>query len=142
MVAHLPILQVVVPLVAAPLCALLRRSTLAWALALAASTAAFVVAAVLLDLVLAGEDISYAIGGWDAPWGIEYRVDLLNAFVLLIVAGIGAVVLVYARTSFEQEIPAEDHALFYAAYMGCLAGLLGSTITGDAFNVFVCLEVS
>ncbi len=43
--AHLPALQIVVPLAAAPLCLLLRRGTLAWALALAARWAALVCAA-------------------------------------------------------------------------------------------------
>ena len=26
------------------------------------------------------------LGGWAPPWGIEYRVDLLNAFVLMLVS--------------------------------------------------------
>ena len=33
-------------------------------------------------------------------------------------------------------------SLFYTAWMLCLTGLLGITITGDAFNVFVFLEIS
>src|SRR5690606_5266978 len=32
--------------------------------------------------------------------------------------------------------------LFYTAFVLCLTGLLGVTITGDAFNVFVFLEIS
>ena len=36
---HLPALQVVLPLMAAPLCALLRRGNLAWAVAMLVSLA-------------------------------------------------------------------------------------------------------
>ena len=32
--------------------------------------------------------------------------------------------------------------LFFAMFCLCLAGLLGITITGDMFNVFVFLEIS
>ena len=37
MTDHLPVLQVVIPLLAAPLCALVRRGRIAWGIALAAS---------------------------------------------------------------------------------------------------------
>ena len=139
---HLPALQIVVPLIAAPLCLLLRRGGWAWALALAASWAALVCAALLLQQVLSTGPISYQFGGWAPPWGIEYRIDVVNGFVLLIVAAIGAVALPYARVSVANELPEEQQATFYTALLLCLTGLLGVTITGDAFNLFVFLEIS
>jgi multicomponent Na+:H+ antiporter subunit D len=142
MTAHLPILQVVIPLLAAPLCALLRRGELAWLFALAISWAAFAIAISLLNTILHSGTISYALGGWPPPWGIEYRIDLANAFVLLIVSGISAVVLPYARASVASEIDPQQQTLFYASYLLCLTGLLGVAITGDAFNLFVFLEIS
>ena len=36
----------------------------------------------------------------------------------------------------------ERHYLVYAMYCLALAGLLGIAITGDAFNLFVFLEIS
>lgn len=140
--AHLPALQVVLPLIAAPFCVLLRRPVPVWWFALAVSWSTLVIAATLLDQALTSGVISYAIGNWAAPWGIEYRVDALNGFILLIVAGIGAVVLPFARTSVAAEIPGDRVGLFYAMYLLCLAGLLGISITGDAFNLFVFLEIS
>ena len=41
---HLPALQVVVPLLAAPFCALFRKGPLAWAIAMASSWVAFAIA--------------------------------------------------------------------------------------------------
>ncbi len=140
--AHLPALQIVVPLIAAPACLVLRRGTWAWALALVVSWAALACAALLLEQVLRGGPVSYALGGWAAPWGIEYRVDAVNGFVLLIVAAVGAAVLPYARTSVAHELPEAQHGPFYTALLLCLSGLLGVTITGDAFNLFVFLEIS
>jgi multicomponent Na+:H+ antiporter subunit D len=110
--------------------------------ALAASWVALAVAVALWLRVAEAGTISYAIGNWPPPWGIEYRVDRLSAFVLVLVAGVAAVVLPYSRASIEAEVAPQQHYLLYTMFLLCLAGLLGITITGDAFNVFVFLEVS
>jgi multicomponent Na+:H+ antiporter subunit D len=140
--AHLPILQVIVPLVSAPIAVLSRRGGVAFALATAASWAAFGLAVLLWLQVQHQGVVTYEIGSWPAPWGIEYRIDALSAFVLVLVAGVAAVVLPYCRRSVEAEIPPEQHYLFYAIFTLCLAGLLGITATGDAFNIFVFVEIS
>lgn len=139
---HLPALQVVVPLMAAPLAVLLRNRTAAFLAVLAASWLALAISLLLWLQVERGGTISYAIGSWPPPWGIEYRIDRLNAFVLVLVSGITAIVLPYSLASIESEIPRDKHYLFYAMLALCLAGLLGIAITGDAFNIFVFLEVS
>jgi multicomponent Na+:H+ antiporter subunit D len=139
---NLPALQVVVPLLGAPACSLLRGARVSWAFTLAISWAAFAMSWLLLQQVLRHGAISYALGGWAAPYGIEYRIDAVNGFVLLIVSGIAAVVVPYARTSVAAEFEPHRIHQFYAAFLLCLAGLLGVTITGDAFNLFVFLEIS
>lgn len=139
---NLPILQVIVPLLAAPVCLLLRNGTLAWALATAVGWFTLYAALTLLGSVPEGGLIRYDLGGWEPPWGIEYIVDRLDAYVLVIVAAIGALVLTYARASVAREIQRSQHAAFYAAMLLCFAGLLGIVITGDAFNLFVFLEIS
>ncbi len=139
---HLPVLQVVLPLVAAPLCLLLTRSVWAWLLAFMTSLAALLISIVLLREVYTGEVLSYAIGGWAAPWGIEYRVDAVNAFILIIVTAISVVALMFAKTSVAQEVASDKQGLFYTAWLLCLTGLLGIAITGDVFNLFVFLEIS
>ncbi|GAA0569029.1 monovalent cation/H+ antiporter subunit D family protein [Caenispirillum bisanense] len=140
--ANLAALQVVVPLLSAPIGIALRRPTLAWAWATLVAVAAFACSIGLFFQVQATGTISYAIGNWPAPWGIEYRVDALSSYMLVLISGIAAAVLLYARESVEAEIDEGRIYLFYVAYLLCLAGLLGMVITGDAFNVFVFLEIS
>lgn len=139
---HLPILQVVIPLVAAPLIVFIGNRSVAWILAFAASAAAFVISSLLLAQVIDGSFISYHIGGWAPPLGIEYRIDAANALVLMLISGISTVVLPYAYESVKAEIPKRSHTLFYACYMLCFTGLMGMVATADAFNVFVFLEIS
>ena len=139
---NLPALQVVIPLLGAVLVAFLRRAPLAFAITLAVSWVLPFVAGALLLQVLAGGPISYHIGGWEPPWGIEYRIDALNGFVLLLVSVVGAVTMPYAWRSIGREIEEDKQAWFYCMYLLCFAGLLGIAATGDAFNAFVFLEIS
>jgi multicomponent Na+:H+ antiporter subunit D len=140
--AHLPALQVVIPLLGAVLAAFLRGGRTAFALTLIVSWLMPLVAGALIWQVMQTGPISYALGGWEPPWGIEYRVDLLNGFVLALVSAVGAVMIPFAYRSVASEIAADRQAWFYCMYLLCLAGLLGITITGDAFNAFVFLEIS
>ncbi|MDE0729532.1 MAG: monovalent cation/H+ antiporter subunit D family protein [Longimicrobiales bacterium] len=142
MTDHLPVLLVVVPLVAAPIAALLNRPRLSWAVAVAATLWALYAALELLSQTMAAGVIHYELGGWAAPYGIEYVVDPLNAWVVVIVTLIGALIAPYARVSVEREITEDRIPLFYAAFILCLTGLLGIAVTGDVFNVFVFLEIS
>ena len=119
MLVHFPILQVIVPLMAAPVCLFLTRPRLIWLFALVVSGLAFLISATLLQQVLALGTIVYELGGWEAPWGIEYRIDLLNAFLLLIITAISTVVLLAAHTSIEREIPADRHTYFSWKYPLC-----------------------
>ncbi|MGY8991868.1 MAG: proton-conducting transporter transmembrane domain-containing protein, partial [Rhodospirillales bacterium] len=140
--SHLPALLIVVPMMAAPLCLLLRRSDWTWAFSLLVTWCTFAISLAILFQVTETGTISYPLGGWSAPYGIEYKIDLLSAFVVVIVSGIGSVVMPYARLSIESEIPWPRIYLFYTMYLLCLTGLLGIAITGDVFNLFVFLEVS
>lgn len=140
--SHLSLLIVVLPLLAAPVVAVLPNGRMPWAVSTLVSWLVFAIACLQLINVSSGNVISYELGGWAPPWGIEYRIDAANALVALIVAGIAAITLPYALKSVEKEIPQHQQALFYAAFMLCFTGLLGITLTGDIFNLFVFLEIS
>jgi multicomponent Na+:H+ antiporter subunit D len=122
--------------------AFLRRHTPAFLLTAVVSFVLPFISGAMLWQVLTEGPISYALGGWEPPWGIEYRVDALNAFVLMLVSAIGAVIIPFARRSVAREVDDTRCAWFYCMYLLCLAGLLGVAITGDAFNAFVFLEIS
>jgi multicomponent Na+:H+ antiporter subunit D len=140
--AQLAGLQVVIPLLGAIIAAFMKRGTLAWAWAALITATTPVIAFALLVQVWTNGTISYHMGGWPPPIGIEYRVDLLNAFVLVLVSLVSAIMMPFARRSVAHEIDGDRQAWFYTMYLLCLAGLLGITITGDAFNAFVFLEIS
>jgi len=132
--------SVLVPLIAAPVCAMLPGRTAPWLLAWLGALVSLVIMAIALPLLWQGE-LSYPFGNWPPPIGIEYRVDAANGLVALLVAAVASFVLPWARLINNYEVP-ERQGIFYALFLLSFAGLMGITLTGDAFNVFVFLEIS
>jgi multicomponent Na+:H+ antiporter subunit D len=93
-----------------------------------------------LQVVLAEGAISYHVGGWMPPVGIEFVLDPLSAFFCVLITGVSLMALVYSGKSLESEIP-EKVIPFYSLAMLLLAGLSGMVITGDLFNLYVFLEI-
>lgn len=139
---NLAALPILLPLIAAPIALLLGRSSFAWGFATLISAGACYCAWQLLALALSNGVVSYEVGGWPPPWGIELRVDVANAFVLLAVSALSTLVLIYSKDSVAKEIEPSKHTLYYTAHLLCFAGLSGILLTGDAFNLFVFLEIS
>ncbi|WP_281300206.1 MULTISPECIES: monovalent cation/H+ antiporter subunit D family protein [unclassified Iodidimonas] len=140
--AQFPVFPVIIPLLSAPLAALMPNRLLAWLLALAVSLVVFITAIFLAISVYDGTIISYAVGGWVAPYGIELRVDAFSAVMLLVVSGASTLALLTAKPSIDQDIAADRQPLFYAAWLLALAAYCGIAVAGDAFNIFVFMEIS
>lgn len=160
-IQHAAPLIIAVPMLAATLLVFVPSGRFAWIVSILTTLATVVFAGVLLALVQAGGEtrellrlagvetnlaepglVSYALGGWMPPVGIEFRVDALNAVILGLVAVVGFLAAIFSWHTVQAELRSEKHNLFYAAYLMCLCGLLGVAITGDAFNLFVFLEIS
>jgi multicomponent Na+:H+ antiporter subunit D len=140
--AHAPAIVVVVPLLMAAVAAVLPNGKMGWAVALVATVISALLAIAIVVDVQVGGVVSYAMGGWAPPAGIEFRIDNLNAVLLLLITALGLLSVIYALPSVADEIADNRQSLFYSAFLVCFAGLLGVAITGDAFNMFVFLEIS
>jgi len=142
MIEQITILLVVIPLVFAPITALFKNNTAAWSITFLVCLVCFSISLYMMLDVIDGKHVIYELGGWRPPWGIEYKIDALNAFIALIVSGIASITCLYAKHSVAREIHNDTIPLFYAAFQLCLLGLLGIALTGDIFNLFVFLEIS
>ncbi|MEM7193386.1 MAG: monovalent cation/H+ antiporter subunit D family protein [Pseudomonadota bacterium] len=143
MIAHLPALVVLVPLLAAPICFIFSRSpAIGWVITVVSSWVSFAIACVMAVTLLNGGEIQYVFGGWAPPWGIEYVVDQLNLLVVLVVTGVAAVIFPATLKSVRPEVASHQLPLFFVSLLLCFSGLLGIAVTGDAFNLFVFLEIS
>lgn len=141
-IEHLPALQVVVPLLVAPLVVLLRVPGLAWATATATSLMAFAIAVALQSQVQESGTVIYMMGSWPAPYGIELYVSSFSSLLLLIVTAASALALLAGKSSNNSDVDDERQPLFYAAWLLALSGMLGIIVAGDAFNIFVFMEIA
>ncbi|RLI85357.1 MAG: monovalent cation/H+ antiporter subunit D family protein, partial [Candidatus Altiarchaeales archaeon] len=141
MIQNLPIFIVIIPLVTVfliPLVGLWKRDYCFYISALSI-TLLFSISVLLLNLAI--NVIHYHIGGWEPPWGIEYVVDPLSAFMILLITFITLLVILYSKKSVSKELP-NSIVEFYTVFMLLITGLLGIVITGDIFNMYVFLEIA
>ena len=95
----------------------------------------------LLFRVLDEGTVIYRLGGWDPPMGIAYYLDHLNGLVLTVVSIVALLNLIASKKSIEQDFQ-EKIGPFYTLYVLMVTGLLGIVVTGDAFNLYVLLEIA
>ena len=103
--AHLPALQVLLPLIAAPLCFLLRGDARSRIFALLVTWSCLAISLALLGDVIDGSVLIYHFGGWGTPYGSEYRVDITNAFVLVVVSGVSSVIFLAGAGRDSGRVP-------------------------------------
>lgn len=145
---HLPVLVVLFPLCGTLLCPLLSKTHGAWGKRVVMVCLFLSVIASLwqLALVIQGDHtLHYALGGWAAPYGIEFTIDGVNGLVILLVAVISWLTALF---SSPFEVP-EDRpkgwfrtAGYYSILTFLAVGLLGMASAGDAFNLYVFMEIT
>jgi len=144
-IPHAPILAILLPLFAAflmPVVGILARRrgikrAREW-FAIAAVLAELVIVASMLPAVVGGQVLVYQLGGWQPPWGINLAIDGLNLLVALIVVGISALVAIYSFVYMERDTGLDQ---YYTLFLLILAGMMGVTLTGDIFNLYVFFEI-
>jgi len=138
MIDHLPVLLVVVPIVGAalPLVASLYTDRAGWAIAAVTILAHAVMAGLLVGQVWPDTVVTYAVGGFTIPYGIELVADGLSAVVVALISAVSLGVLAYARHAGPHE------NTFYSQFLLLVTGLTGMTVTGDVFNLYVFLEIT
>ena len=128
-----------VPAIMGPVTLLFRRQRrkVGAGLSLASVIVMLIVALALLAQSASGEIQSYALGGWEAPFGIVLVLDRLSAILLVLTATLALLVLVHAVLTGLDRAGWHFHPLFQFQ----LLGINGAFLTGDLFNLFVFFEV-
>jgi multicomponent Na+:H+ antiporter subunit D len=137
------ILIVAVPLIASVFIPVVGwwKKGLCYPIVLTAIAASFVLSLLADFQVVESGPLHYYLGGWEPPWGIEYRIDHLSAYMALLLTFITLMVAIYSKRSIQQEIP-EKEVHFYCIFLLLVTGLLGIVCTGDIFNLYVFLEIT
>ncbi|MDC1260315.1 proton-conducting transporter membrane subunit [Pseudomonadota bacterium] len=140
--SHLPILVVICPLMMSLIVVLISNNYLSWLITLVTTFITFIISLLLYQEVQIHSLISYALGNWSPPLGIEYVIDHVSIIPLIIISGIGFLATLFAFKVMPSEIDKDTISKTYSLWLLAIAGLLGLVTTGDAFNLFVFLEIS
>ena len=115
---------------------------LSFYLSFATISVQLVMAIFILRHVLTVGVIHYWLGGWRPPWGIEYVVDALNGYVLVILLFLSLMCVLYSKRSILHKIEERKVVTFYTIFQLMVSGLSGVVVTGDVFNMYVLFEVA
>ncbi|MBU1307794.1 MAG: Na+/H+ antiporter subunit D, partial [Alphaproteobacteria bacterium] len=138
-IAWVIVLPMVLALMGAALLLILRRnSALSFVMAVVAVLAIIACEITLLWQVFQTGPLSMTMGKWLPPFGISFTADAFGASFALAAAVVTLIVLLYAEP--ERPSSAADGS-FYALVLLLLAGVTGSFLTGDLFNLYVWFEV-
>lgn len=141
---NIPALIIVIPLTAALLSVFLSkfRLYLGRNLVILSIFVSLVLSIVQLHQVVTYGPINYSMGNYSMPYGIEFRIDTINAIMLVMINIIGLLTgffsINFEDNSKQQIKVGGAHAL---TALLCV-GMLGMTSTGDVFNLYVFLEVT
>lgn len=80
----------------------------------------------------------YELGGWPAPFGIVFAVDLFPMLLMLMTAITGTASLFFAFRAIEPE---KERFFFYPLMLFIVAAVNGAFMTGDIFNLYVFFEL-
>ena len=153
MTEQLPIIIILGPLLGAVLAAFTGwfRPRLSHPLVVLGLAISFAAALKLVFIVADAGAQKYWLGGWGEivvpgqkePFvvGIQITVDYLNTLLLVAVSGIALLTSVYTRRLVDTELAGRQR-YFYALFSLLVTGLLGITITGDIFNLYVFMEIA
>ena len=142
LIKNLPIIVVLCPLMMSLLVVLIPNIFFSWALTTLSTFLTFLFSILLYQEIQIHSHISYALGKWMPPIGIEYIIDKVAIIPIIIISGISFLATIFAYKIMPEEIEKKSISKVYSLWLLAIAGLLGLVTTGDAFNLFVFLEIS
>ena len=77
-----------------------------------------------------------------APWGIEYVMDDLNAYILVVLLFLSLACVIYSKRNIEHELPQKVVFFYNDLPRLLITGLCGTTVAGDIFNMYVFVEIT
>lgn len=139
MMNNVLVFPMIVPILAAMLLVFFRsnRTIQRWG-SIAAMTAVLLISFWILQQVMSRGIMRLDFGEWMPPFGITFVAD---AFAVLLVTASSLVTvlcLVYAAFAKDEK---RESFFMYPFSLLLAAGVNGSFLTGDLFNLFVCFEV-
>ncbi|MER2088295.1 MAG: Na+/H+ antiporter subunit D [Sporosarcina sp.] len=136
---NIVVMPMVIPLLTGIVLVFLRSQVkIQQVLSIVSIIATAVISVYILNLIQEDGILRIDFGGWMPPYGISFVADSFSVLLVLTTAIVTGILLIYAFSSIGR---AHENMFFYPFVFFLIAGVNGSFLTGDLFNLFVCFEV-
>jgi len=137
--SNMIVLPLIVPVITAILLVFLRENVFLQRIISLLTLSFVVLISVILLLEIQKQGVMRIdFSGWAPPFGILFVADSFAMLLVLVANIVAAICLLYAIFSIGKSF---EKMYFYPFVLLMVAGVNGSFLTGDIFNLFVCFEV-
>ena len=141
MMAHLPILPILIPMLGGLLMLLppfagIEKYQQRRVAALIVMLVQLAFSIILMLAVVQNGAIMYAVGDWQPPFGIILYADQLTAMLVVLTSFLGLGISLYSFAGSDR-----DGKYFHPLVQFQVLGICGAFLTNDLFNLFVFFEV-
>lgn len=134
-------LLVFAPLIFAVICQVLPLRKSSFWFTLICCIGIFLLVSTLLPQILTFKNIGNDFNLSLLSLSLEFRIDILGFFFLLLVLFLKIVILIFYHSDAEKLLNDKDLKIFYAVFLINLFGLVNIFTTNNLFNLFVFLEI-
>ncbi|WP_342442170.1 Na+/H+ antiporter subunit D [Lysinibacillus sp. FSL K6-0075] len=137
--SNMIVLPLIVPVITAILLVFLKEHVMLQRI-ISLLTLSFIIIISIILLVEIQEQgvMRIDFSGWAPPFGISFVADSFATLLVLVANLVALICMLYAIFTMELRY---EKMYFYSFTLLMIAGVNGSFLTGDIFNLFVCFEV-
>ncbi|MBU3142047.1 complex I subunit 5 family protein [Clostridium sp. CF012] len=136
-----PLTIILILFITAFIMPLIKKTKIAKGISLVSMTIVMILALINLNFVIDKGGYLYRIGHFNAPYGIEFRIGIIEAMMGLLFTFVALMIIWYSIYSIEKEIKESKVGLYYLLINILIGSLLGVVYSNDLFNCFVFIEV-
>ena len=137
--SNMIVLPLIVPVITAILLVFLKEHvTLQRIISLLTLSFIIIISVILLVEIQEQGVMRIDFSGWAPPFGISFVADSFATLLVLVANIVALICMLYAIFTMELRY---EKMYFYPFTLLMVAGVNGSFLTGDIFNLFVCFEV-
>jgi multicomponent Na+:H+ antiporter subunit D len=141
LIKSFPLIIILVLFIVSFIMPLVKDTRIAKKLALVSMSISTILSSANFAYVLNKGEYFYRIGHFDAPYGIEFHVGIMETIIGILFTFVALMVIWYSVYSIEKEIESEKVSLYYLLINILIGSLLGIVYSNDIFNCFVFIEV-
>jgi len=137
--SNMIVLPLIVPVITAILLVFLRENIIIQRIVSVCTLGFIVIISVVLMLEVQHQGVMRIdFSGWLPPFGILFVADTFAVLLVLVANIVATICVIYAFFTIGEQY---EKMYFYPFVLLMVAGVNGSFLTGDIFNLFVCFEV-